>query len=52
MSPTYERLVWIHDFEDEPHFIYSELDKERYETRKLEVVKDGRRVKVSEDHSG
>jgi len=50
MSPTYERLVWIHDFEDQPHFIYSELDKEWYETRKIEVFKDGRMVKVSEDH--
>jgi hypothetical protein len=50
MSPTYKRLECIHDFEDEPHFIYSELDDERYETRKVEVYKDGRMVKVSEDH--
>ena len=50
MSPTYVRLDWIHDHEDEPHLIYSELDDERYETRKIEVFKDGRIVKVSEDH--
>jgi hypothetical protein len=50
VSPTYERLEWIHDFEDEPRFIYSELDDERYETRKIEVFEDGRMVKVSEDH--
>ncbi len=48
MSLTYERLEWIHDFEDEPCVIYSELDDERYETRKIEVYKDGRMVKVSE----
>jgi hypothetical protein len=50
MSPTYVRLEWIHDHEDEPDLIYSELDDERYETRKIEVFKDGRMVKVSEDH--
>ncbi len=49
MSPTYERLEWIHDHEDQPRFIYSELDDERYETRKIEVFEDGRIVKVSED---
>jgi hypothetical protein len=52
MSPTYERLEWIHDHEDQPRFIYSELDDERYETRKIAVFKDGRMVKVSVDHSG
>ncbi len=50
MSPTYECLEWIHDREDRPRFIYSELDDERYETRKIEVYKDGRMVKVSVDH--
>jgi hypothetical protein len=50
MSPTYQRLEWIHDFEDEPLFIYFELDNERCQTRKIEVFKDGRMVKVSEDH--
>ena len=49
MSPTYVRLEWIHDHEDEPRFIYSELDDERYETRKIEVFEDGRMVKASED---
>ena len=49
MSPYYERLEWIHHHEDEPHFIYSELDDERYETRKIEFFADGRLVKVSED---
>ncbi len=50
MGPTYVGLEWIHDHGDEPRFIYSELDDERYETRKIAVFKDGRMVKVSEDH--
>jgi hypothetical protein len=49
MSPTYERVEWTHDFADEPRSIYSELDDERYETRKIEVFEVGRIVKGSED---
>jgi hypothetical protein len=47
MSPTYLRCEWIHDFPDEPRFIYSELDDERYETRKVEVFKNGRTTRSS-----
>jgi hypothetical protein len=32
MSPSYLRCELIHDFPDEPRFIYSELGDERYET--------------------
>jgi hypothetical protein len=49
MSPTYLRCEWIHDFADEPRFIYSKLDDERYETRKVEVFKDGRSTRASID---
>jgi hypothetical protein len=49
MSPTYERLECIHNHEGEPRFIYSELDDERYETRKIDIFADGRMVKVGED---
>ena len=45
--PTYIRSEWIHDFADEPRFIYSELDDERYETRKVEVFKNGRTTRAS-----
>jgi hypothetical protein len=38
MNPTYERHEWIHDHEDEPPFIYSELGDEQYETRKIVLV--------------
>ena len=49
MSSTYERLEWIRDYENEPHFINSELDDERYEARKIELFAAGRIVEVSED---
>jgi len=48
MSPTYIRCEWVHDFEDEPYLIYSELDDERYATRSIEIFKDGRVVRASE----
>ena len=49
MGARYVRAEWIHGLEDEPRFIYSELDDERYETRKIEVFGDGRTVRVSRD---
>ncbi len=50
MSSSYQRVEWVHEFEDEPRFIYSELDDERYEMRKIEVFKDGSIVRVSEEN--
>ena len=47
MSPTYVCGEWFHDFADEPCCIYSELDDERYETRKIEVFKDGTTTRAS-----
>jgi hypothetical protein len=47
VSPTYSRCEWFHDFEDESCCIYSELDDERYETRKIEVFKDGTTTRAS-----
>lgn len=34
-------VEWVHDFSDQPVKIYSEIDDERYETRKVELFKDG-----------
>lgn len=36
----YLEVQWIHDFVDEPIFIYSELDNERNEIRKVEIYKN------------
>ena len=38
----YIKVKWVHSFSDEPVLLYSELDSERWETRKVEVFADGR----------
>lgn len=37
---TYIKVVWIHDFQDEPILLYSELDSKRNEIRKVEVYRN------------
>lgn len=37
---TYIKVQWIHDFQYEPIFLYSELDSKRNEIRKVEVYKN------------
>lgn len=37
----YIKVKWIHSNADEPVLLYSELDKNRWETRKVEVFADG-----------
>lgn len=32
----YIKVIWMHSFDDEPTELYSEIDDERYETRKVE----------------
>ena len=38
----YLRCRWKHSFPDEPILLYSELDDERWEHRKVEIFADGR----------
>ncbi|ULR47139.1 hypothetical protein [Rhizobium sp. K102] len=38
---TYIRVQWLHDFPEEPVDLWSELDRERFETRKLEIFRNG-----------
>ncbi|MEK5441037.1 DUF6881 domain-containing protein [Fredinandcohnia sp. FSL W7-1320] len=38
----YIYVDWIHNFIDEPIILISELDENRFETRKIEIYKDGR----------
>ena len=47
MSFTYYFCDWFHDFEDEPCRIYSEVGEDLYETRRVDVFKDGRTNKGS-----
>lgn len=37
----YILLKWFHNLNNEPYLIYSEIDNQRYEVRKVEVYKDG-----------
>lgn len=34
----YIKVIWMHSFDDEPTELYSEIDDERYETRKVEFL--------------
>ncbi|ARU62737.1 hypothetical protein CBW65_18515 [Tumebacillus avium] len=36
------KCEWLHDDENDPILIYSEMDDERYEVRKIEFYRDGR----------
>jgi len=39
---TYMKVRWNHDAsDDEPRFLYSELDSERWEVRKIDIFDDG-----------
>jgi hypothetical protein len=38
----YIHVSWLHDDLDEPSELYSELDEESFEVRKVEVYRDGR----------
>ncbi|MGO4292255.1 DUF6881 domain-containing protein [Chitinophaga sp. RAB17] len=37
----YLKISWLHRFEDEPVFLYSEIDALRFENRKIEIYQDG-----------
>ncbi|NBH16533.1 hypothetical protein D3Z55_03365 [Clostridiaceae bacterium] len=38
---NYILLNWFHNLDDEPYKIYSEIDDQRYEVRKIELYKNG-----------
>jgi len=42
MECTYLRVEWIHDSDDEPVLLFSELDRDRMELRKIEIYRSGR----------
>ena len=37
----YIRVKWTHAFPDEPVWLYSEIDDERWESRKVDIFPDG-----------
>ena len=46
---TYLKVKWIHTDLDYPVLIYSELDHERWELRKVEIFPDGRMLYADPD---
>lgn len=46
---TFELVEWRHGYEDEAVFIAAELDAERWEIRKLEVLRSGESHRVTGD---
>jgi len=39
---NYMKVKWIHSIPDEPVLLYSEIDDDRWELRKIEVYQDGK----------
>ncbi|WP_203822933.1 DUF6881 domain-containing protein [Paractinoplanes ferrugineus] len=37
----YWKVRWLHDLPDEPVELYSEIDEDDYERRKVEIYRDG-----------
>lgn len=44
----YVKIHWIHDFKDDPEFIYSEIDETGHEVKKIEIFKNGHYIIYSE----
>ena len=43
----YFKIHWLHSFTDEPEYIFSEIDEEGYEVRKVEIFKNGNHILYS-----
>lgn len=46
----YWKVEWHHDFTEEPTVLFSEIGDDGYETRKVQVYRDGRILKADEEH--
>jgi hypothetical protein len=46
----YVKVAWTHDFPDDPVLYLSELGDDGYETRKVQVYRDGRSEWADEHH--
>ena len=41
-NPSFIKVLWLHDDPEEPVELWSELDADRYEVRKVDIWADGR----------
>ncbi|MGN5380524.1 DUF6881 domain-containing protein [Streptomyces lasalocidi] len=46
----YVKVEWSHSFEEDPVIYLSELGDDRYETRKVQIYRDGRSEWADETH--
>ncbi|MFG2399428.1 DUF6881 domain-containing protein [Streptomyces lydicus] len=42
----YWKVIWHHEFKDEPIVLFSEIGEDGYETRKVQEYRDGRRLRT------
>ncbi len=49
VKPTYLATEYLHALDNEPRFLPSELGEERYETRRVEVFRDGRVARILDE---
>lgn len=47
----YIKVKWLNNFPNEPREIYSELNDERWELRKIEIFPDGSMIRADRWHS-
>ncbi|GAB4019863.1 DUF6881 domain-containing protein [Spirosoma koreense] len=45
----YIQVDWIHNYPDDPTQLYSEVGEDGYEIRRIDIYRDGRIERVSED---
>lgn len=45
----YIQVDWIHNYPDDPTRLYSEVGDDGYEIRRIDIYRDGRTERVSED---
>jgi hypothetical protein len=46
----HQRIVWLHDLATEPVVLYSEIDDQEWEVRKVDEFRDGRLAWADADH--
>ncbi|WP_431917450.1 DUF6881 domain-containing protein [Amycolatopsis tucumanensis] len=49
--PSYKKVIWHHGHPDEPVLLYSETGDDGYETRKVDLYRDGRQDYADESTS-
>lgn len=50
MVMNYWHVDWLHDVPEDPVTIYSEIGEDGYETRKVHIYRDGRKIRSDEQH--